>query len=97
VLRVIGLTPAQVGAALVAMAATIGAVGLTLGMVLGLAVGRVVWGEVASGIGAAGDPAVPWTLLVAAVPGVLVGSAVVALLPARRAATLRPAAVLRAE
>jgi hypothetical protein len=97
VLRVIGLTPRQVGAALVAMAATIGVVGLVLGPLLGLAVGRLVWGEVARGIGAAGDPAVPWTLLVAAVPGVLVGAALVALLPARRAARLRPAAVLRAE
>jgi hypothetical protein len=97
VLRVIGLTPRQVGGALVAMAATIGVVGLVLGMVLGLAVGRVVWGEVARGIGAAGDPALPWGLLAAAVPGVLAGTGLVALLPARRAARLRPAAVLRAE
>jgi hypothetical protein len=97
VLRVIGLTPLQVGGALVAMALTIGAVGLALGPPLGLAVGRVVWGEVASGIGVAGDPAVPWLVLVAAVPAVLVGTALVALLPARRAATLRPAEVLRSE
>ncbi|HEX7188270.1 MAG TPA: FtsX-like permease family protein, partial [Actinomycetes bacterium] len=97
VLRVIGLTPAQVGGALVAMALTIGVVGLALGPLLGLAVGRVVWGEVASGIGTAGDPAVPWLLLLAAAPLVLVGTALVALLPARRAATLRPAEVLRSE
>jgi hypothetical protein len=97
VLRVIGLTPAQVGGAMVAMAVTIGAVGLVLGPLLGLALGRVVWGEVATGIGAAGDPAVPWSLLVAAVPAVLGGTALVALLPARRAATLRPAEVLRSE
>jgi len=97
VLRVIGLTPLQVGGALVAMALTIGAVGLALGPALGLAVGRVVWGEVASGIGTAGDPAVPWLVLVVAVPAVLVGTALVALLPARRAATLRPAEVLRSE
>jgi len=97
VLRVIGLTPLQVGGALVAMALTIGAVGLALGPALGLAVGRVVWGEVASGIGMAGDPAVPWLVLVVAVPAVLIGTALVALLPARRAATLRPAEVLRSE
>ena len=97
VLRVIGLTPLQVGGALVAMALTIGAVGLALGPPLGLAVGRVVWGEVASGIGTAGDPAIPWLLLVVAVPAVLIGTALVALLPARRAATLRPAEVLRSE
>jgi hypothetical protein len=97
VLRVIGLTPLQVGGALVAMALTIGVVGLALGPPLGLAVGRVVWGEVASGIGTAGDPAVPWLVLVVAVPAVLVGTALVALVPARRAATLRPAEVLRSE
>jgi ABC-type antimicrobial peptide transport system permease subunit len=79
------------------MAATIGAVGLVLGQLLGLAAGRVVWGEVARGIGAAGDPAVPWLLVAGAVPVVLAGTALVALLPARRAARLRPAAVLRAE
>jgi putative ABC transport system permease protein len=97
VLRVIGLTPLQVGGALVAMALTIGLVGLALGPPLGLALGRVVWGEVASGIGTAGDPAVPWLVLVVSVPVVLIGTAVVALLPARRAATLRPAEVLRSE
>jgi len=97
VLRVIGLTPAQVGGALVTMALTIGVVGLALGPALGLAVGRVVWGEVASGIGTAADPAVPWRVLALAVPTVLVGTVVAALLPARRAATLRPSAVLRSE
>ena len=97
VLRVIGLTPLQVGGALTAMALTIGAVALALGPPLGLAVGRVVWGEVASGIGTSGDPAVPWLVLLAAVPAVLVGTVVVALLPARKAATLRPAEVLRSE
>ena len=79
------------------MALTIGIVGLALGPALGLAVGRVVWGEVASGIGTASDPAIPWLVLVLAVPLVLVGTVVAALLPARRAATLRPAAVLRSE
>ncbi|HEX6937175.1 MAG TPA: FtsX-like permease family protein [Actinomycetes bacterium] len=97
VLRVIGLTPAQVGGALVAMATTIGAIGLALGPLLGLAVGRVVWGEVARGIGASGDASVPWLVMLVAVPVVLVGTAVVALLPAYRAASLRPAAVLRSE
>ena len=97
VLRVIGLTPAQVAGALVTMALTIGVVGLALGPALGLAVGRVVWGEVAGGIGTASDPAVPWLVLVLSVPLVLVGTVVAALLPARRAATLSPAAVLRSE
>ena len=43
--------------------------------------------------------ALAWTglVLVLAVPAVLVGTVLSALLPARRAATLRPAAVLRSE
>jgi ABC-type lipoprotein release transport system permease subunit len=36
-------------------------------------------------------------VLVVAVPAVLLGTVLVALLPARRAATLRPAEVLRSE
>ena len=97
VLRVVGLTPAQVGAALVAMAATIGLVGLAVGPLLGLAAGRLVWGEVAHTIGVAGDLAVPWPVLGWAAPVVLVGTALIALLPARRAARLRPATVLHSE
>ncbi|MGZ4597318.1 MAG: FtsX-like permease family protein, partial [Actinomycetes bacterium] len=59
VLRAIGFTPRQVGASLVTAASTAAAVGLVVGVPLGLAVARVVWFEVASGIGVAGDLAVP--------------------------------------
>jgi hypothetical protein len=97
VLRAIGLTPGQVAGSLVVMAATVAGAGLLLGTALGLAVGRVVWGEVARGIGVAGDLAVPWLTLGLSIPVVLAGTAALALLPARRAARLRPAAVLHAE
>jgi putative ABC transport system permease protein len=86
-----------VAGSLVVMAATVAGAGLLLGTALGLAVGRVVWGEVARGIGVAGDLAVPWLTLGLSVPVVLAGTAALALLPARRAARLRPAAVLHAE
>ena len=42
------------------MAGTLTVIGLVLGPVLGVAIGRVVWGEVAASIGVAGDLAVPW-------------------------------------
>ena len=97
VLRVIGLTPRQVAASVGVMAATLTAIGLVVGPVLGLAIGRVVWWEVAMGIGVAGDLALPWWLLVVALPAALLVTTLVALVPALRAATLRPASVLRSE
>ena len=45
------------------MAGTLTVIGLVLGPILGIAIGRVVWAEVASNIGVAGDLAVPWWLL----------------------------------
>ncbi len=45
----------------------------------------------------AGDLALPWWLLVVALPAALLITMLVALVPALRAATLRPAAVLRSE
>jgi hypothetical protein len=97
VLRVIGLTPRQVAAVMGVMAATIAVIGVLLGPVLGLAVGRVVWAEVAAAVGVAGDLAMPWWVLALVAPVALVASVLVAVLPARRAARLSPARVLRAE
>jgi putative ABC transport system permease protein len=64
---------------------------------LGVAVGRLVWAQVASGSGVAGDVLVPGGLLAATAVVVGVAAAVLALLPAARAARLSPAAQLRAE
>jgi putative ABC transport system permease protein len=97
VLRVIGFTPRQVAASLVAMAGTTALVGVLLGLPLGLALGRVVWGEVAGEIGVSGDVALPAVVLVVLPAVVLLVAVVVSLLPARRAALVSPARVLRAE
>ena len=97
VLRVIGFTPRQVGGTLVAMAGTTSVVGLLVGLPLGLALGRVVWAEVAAEVGVAGDVAVPWAVLLVLPPVVVVVALLLALLPARRAALVSPATVLRAE
>jgi putative ABC transport system permease protein len=96
VLRVIGMSPRQVAAAVGVMAGTLTVIGLLLGPLLGVAVGRVVWAEVAANIGVAGDIAMPWWLALV-VPAALLLTVAVALLPARRAARLSPARVLRSE
>ena len=57
----------------------------------------MVWAEVAANIGVAGDLAVPWWLFLVVVPGALLLTVLVAVLPARRAARLSPSRVLRAE
>jgi putative ABC transport system permease protein len=97
VLRAIGFTPWQVAAALLTAACTAAVVGLVVGVPLGLAVGRVIWFEVADGIGVAGDIAVPIGLLLLLVPAVVAGAVAVALHPARQAARQSPAVGLREE
>jgi ABC-type antimicrobial peptide transport system permease subunit len=76
---------------------TTAAVGVLLGVPLGLGIGRLVWWVVADASGVATDPAVPVGALVAIVVAVPVVAVVAALVPARRAASLRPATVLAAE
>jgi hypothetical protein len=97
VLRVVGMTPRQVAGTVGVMAGTLTLIGLVLGPVLGLAIGRVVWAEVAASLGVAGDLAMPWWLLLVVVPAALVAAVLAAVLPARRAARLSPSRVLRAE
>jgi ABC-type lipoprotein release transport system permease subunit len=64
---------------------------------VGVAGGRWLWRLVDRGVGTVFPPVLPVAPLAAAVVVVLVVANVVALLPARRAARLRPAQVLRSE
>jgi putative ABC transport system permease protein len=97
VLRVVGYTPSQTAAAVVIMAVVAGTCALVIGVPLGIAAGRTLWQFVAHGASVEGDVLVPagWTVAVSA--GVLLAAASIAVLPARRAATQHPAALLRAE
>ncbi|MET0461480.1 MAG: FtsX-like permease family protein, partial [Ilumatobacteraceae bacterium] len=97
VLRAIGFTPSQVAGSVTVTALTAAAVGVVLGVPLGLGVGRLVWWVVAAASGVATDAAVPVRLLVLIAVGVPVVAVMAALVPARRAALLRPAAILAAE
>jgi hypothetical protein len=97
VLRSLGFTPRQGGASLLTMAGVTAAVGLVIGAPLGLAIGRVVWHTVAASTQVATDVALPTVLLALLAPLVLSVAALLAVLPARRSAAMRPSGVLRVE
>jgi hypothetical protein len=97
VLRTLGFTPRQAGSSIVTMALATAAVGIAAGAPLGVLVGRLVWWGVARSTGAGTDPSIPYLGIAAVAAALAAGAVVVALLPARRAARLRPALLLRTE
>ncbi|HET7489669.1 MAG TPA: ABC transporter permease [Acidimicrobiales bacterium] len=97
VLRAIGFRPGQNAVCIVSQATTVALVGLLVGIPLGVAAGQVAWRWVAEA-----TPLLyvaPLALVVAllAVPAALLIAGLLSALPARRAARMRPAEVLRAE
>jgi ABC-type lipoprotein release transport system permease subunit len=97
VLATIGFVRRQLRAVMVWQATTIAAVGLAVGIPLGLVVGRGVWAAVAGNLGVSTAPTWPFVGIVLLVPAVVLAVNLVAALPARAAAHTRPAVVLRAE
>jgi putative ABC transport system permease protein len=97
VLRAMGFTPRQAGAAVVGTGLVTALVGTVVGVPTGLALARLAWWVAASDAGVASDLSVPWAVVALVVPSALVLAAVVALLPARRATRVRPGPLLRAE
>lgn len=95
VLRALGATPAQSGLAILAMGITTAVIGIAGGLPIGYALARLLWGEVARSIGVEGDVAVPWTTL-PVLTGTVVAAAIIAAIPAIRAARQPPGQVLRA-
>jgi ABC-type lipoprotein release transport system permease subunit len=96
VLRVFGFVRSQVGTALAVQATAVSAVGVVVGVPLGVAAGRTVWGQVAHALSVVPRPVVPASVLLVAIAAI-VDANLMAALPARRAANIRPAEVLRAE
>ncbi len=96
VLSALGATPAQVRGAQAVLGVAIVAPAVVLGVPLGLGTARLLWWQVATSIGVAGDLAVPWGLLAVAVPAALVLALLLALAPGLRA-TRGSAAVRLAE
>jgi ABC-type lipoprotein release transport system permease subunit len=97
VMRAIGLTPGQTGACVAWQALVVGGIAVIVGIPLGLVVGRQAWRAVADAVPLIYVGPLDPGLLLLAVPVALVGLLLLALPPARRAARLHTAEVLRAE
>jgi ABC-type lipoprotein release transport system permease subunit len=97
VLRAIGFRPVQVAACVAWQAVTVSLVALVVGIPLGIATGRWSWQWVADNTPLRYVPPVAATVVLLSIPAALVLANLMAALPARRAARLRPADVLRAE
>jgi hypothetical protein len=97
ILRTFGFLRRQAALVIAAQATTFAAVGLLLGLPLGLIAGRAIWTGVAERVGIEPVPVVPLGVLAAVVVVTVVVLNAVAAVPARRAARLRPAEILRAE
>lgn len=97
ILKSIGFRRGQVVAAVATQATTLGVVGATAGLVLGVAAGTAVWRATAERVGLRPVAVVPWLALALVAVATLVVVNVVAAVPARRAANTSAAAALRAE
>lgn len=96
VLKAIGFRPRDVAATVGWQATTIMVLALVAGLPLGVAAGRWSWQVVADGLGAPA-PVIPVLTVLVIVPVALAVANLVAALPARAAARIRPAVALRAE
>jgi hypothetical protein len=97
VLRALGLTRWQSRSIVATQATTILVIGLALGVPLGLALGRTIWRSVATSAPAFYVPPTATIALALIGPAVVAIGAALSTVPARRAARLRVADVLRAE
>ena len=97
VLRSLGMTRRQARAVVAAQATTLALVGLVLGIPLGLFLGRTIWRSVADATPFKYVPPVAVLALVLVVPLAILITNALAAWPARSAARLRAAEVLRTE
>jgi predicted lysophospholipase L1 biosynthesis ABC-type transport system permease subunit len=97
VLKTLGFTRRQVRTTVAWQASTVAAVGLLIGIPIGLLTGAFVWRRVTNELGV--SPGLTWPVVgvVALVIAAVLSVNLVAAIPARRAARTRPAVVLRSE
>ncbi|MET0902790.1 MAG: FtsX-like permease family protein [Acidimicrobiales bacterium] len=96
VLRTLGFERRHLSATVAWQATAIALLGVLLGGVIGIGVGRLVWTAIARNIGVVEDPTMPIGLLaLMAVVAVAAGIAA-ATIPARSARRVKPATILRA-
>lgn len=96
-LKTLGFTRRQVSGSVAWQATTFGVVALCIGVPLGVMVGRWTWTALADDLGTVAEPIIPVIAFVVGVPFVLLVANLVAYVPGRIAAGLRPAAALRSE
>jgi hypothetical protein len=97
VLRTLGFVDSQISSMLAWQATTFAAVGLIVGIPLGVVAGRGAWSLVANSIGTADHPVTPWTGLGLVTLAALLTANLAALVPGRRARRIPTATVLRTE
>jgi hypothetical protein len=96
-LKALGFTRRQVRATVAWQATTLGAVGLLIGIPIGVIGGEFLWNRVADGLGVSTESPFPIAAVLLTVPAVIALVNLVALLPARAAARAHPAAALRSD
>jgi ABC-type lipoprotein release transport system permease subunit len=97
ILKTLGFERGDVQATVAWQASTVAAIGLLVGLPLGVGIGRFVWNLFAQELGVLSEPVAPvWPGLLV-IPATLLLANLVALLPGRIAAGTPPATVLRAE
>jgi len=95
ILKTLGFSPRQVSATVAWHATTVAAVGILVGVPLGVFLGRLVWRSVAEGIGVVTTPSVPFGLLVVVGLATIALANFIAAVPAWMAAQTSPAFALR--
>ena len=97
VLRAIGFRPRQSAACIAALAATVGTIGLVVGIPLGIGGGRLAWHWIAERTPLIYVAPIATVAVLASIPVTLLLANALAALPARRAARISTAEVLRTE
>jgi ABC-type lipoprotein release transport system permease subunit len=97
VLKTLGLTRSQVQAVVAWNATALAAAALLIGVPLGIVAGRWAWAIFADAAGVAPSPAVNLPLILLVIPATIALANLIAALPGRQAARLRPGGVLRTE
>jgi hypothetical protein len=97
VLKTLGFVRRQVWIAVAWQATTLAAVALLVGLPVGLAAGRWAWSLFAGQVGVIDESVVPVAAVLLAVPAAIILANLLAAIPGRLAARVRPALVLRSE
>ncbi|HEY2285671.1 MAG TPA: FtsX-like permease family protein [Streptosporangiaceae bacterium] len=96
-LKTLGLDRRQLLAVVIWQACAMTGAAVAVGLPLGVVAGRWAWAWFAGSAGAGGGADIPLLLVLSVIPAALIAAVLIAAGPARAAARVRPAAVLRAE